>query len=164
VIATLRREIQFMDPDISVYGVRTIDEVVSRLLQPERMFAVLASVFGLLALLLTSIGIYGVVAYQMARRTGEVGIRMALGASRGDLLWMLMQETLRVLAAGAVIGLFAAVALGNILRSLLFGLQPSDPVTIIWSVVTMVAAGLLATFLPARRATKVEPMVALRYE
>ena len=164
VIAAMRREIQAMDPDISVYDVRTIKEVINGLLQHDRMFAVLASVFGILALLLTSIGIYGVMAYQITRRTGEVGIRMALGARRGDVLWMFMRETLLVLAAGAALGLPAALALAHILRSLLFGLDPSDPATLIWAMATLVAAGALAALLSARRATRVEPMVALRYE
>ncbi len=164
VIAAMRREIQSMDPDISVYGVRTINEVIDRLLQPDRMFAVLASVFGLLALLLTSIGIYGVVAYQITRRTGEVGIRMALGAQRRDVLWMFMRETLLVVAVGAAIGLPAAVAAAYALRSLLFGLEPSDPVTIVGAIVTLAGAGALAGFLPARRAASLLPMDALRHE
>ncbi len=163
-IAAMRRQIQAIDQDISVYDVRTINEVIDRLLQPDRMFAVLASVFGLLALLLTSIGIYGVVAYQITRRTGEVGIRMALGAQRGDVLWMFMRETLLVLAVGAAIGLPAAVAAAHILRSLLFGLEPSDPVTMISAMVALGGAGALAGFLPARRASRMEPMVALRLE
>jgi predicted permease len=164
VIAAMRREIQAMDPDISIYRARTINEVVDRLLQHDRMFAVLASVFGLLALALTSIGVYGVVAYQITRRAGEVGIRLALGAQRRDVLWMFMREMLMVLAAGAAIGLPAALAVGHTLRSLLFGLEPFDPMTIIWATLTLVAVGALACFLPARRATKVDPMVALRYE
>ena len=164
VIAAIRREIQAMDQDISVYHVRTINEVIDSLLQHDRMFAVLASVFGLLALLLTSIGVYGVVAYQVTRRTGEIGIRIALGAQRRDVLWMFMRETLLVLAAGAAIGLPAAVAAAYILRSLLFALKPSDPVTIIWAAATLVATGALAGYLPARRASRMEPMVALRYE
>jgi predicted permease len=164
VVAAMRREILSMDQDISVYNVRTINEVIDLLLQHDRMFAVLASVFGLLALLLTSIGIYGVVAYQITRRTGEVGIRMALGAQRRDVLWMFMRETLLVLAAGAAIGLPAAIAAAHPLRSLLFGLEPSDPVTIIWATVTLVGAGALAGFLPARRAASLLPMDALRHE
>jgi len=164
VIAAMRREIQAMDPDISVYDVRTIKEVINGLLQHDRMFAVLASVFGILALLLTSIGIYGVMAYEITRRTGEVGIRMALGARRGDVLWMFMRETLLVLAAGAALGLPAALASAHVLRTLLFGLDPSDPVTLVWAMATLAIAGALAALLPARRATKVEPMVALRYE
>jgi len=114
--------------------------------------------------LLTSIGIYGVVAYQVTRRTGEIGIRMALGAQRTDVLWMVMRETLLVLAAGAAIGLPAAVAAARVLRSLLFALGPSDPATIIWATATLVGAGALAGFLPARRAASISPMDALRHE
>ena len=117
VIAAIRREIQSMDPDISVYDIRTIREVIDRSLQPDRMFAVLATVFGILALLLTSIGIYGVVAYQITRRTGEIGIRMALGAQRGNVVWLFMQESLLVLTVGAAIGLPCAIAAAHLLRS-----------------------------------------------
>jgi predicted permease len=163
-MAAIRREIQAMDQDISIEDVRTINQVIHGLLQHDRMFAFLASVFGLLALLLTSIGIYGVVAYQVTRRTGEIGIRMALGAQRTDVLWMVMRETLLVLAAGAAIGLPAAVAAGRVLRSLLFALGPSDPATIIWATATLVGAGALAGFLPARRAASLSPMDALRHE
>jgi predicted permease len=164
IIAAMRHEIQAMDPDISIDRVRTIDEVVHDLLRPDRMFAVLASVFGLLALLLTSIGIYGVVAYQVTRRTGEIGIRMALGAQRTDVLWMVMRETLVVLAAGAALGLPAAVASAHLLRSLLFGLAPSDPSAIALAATALTAAGALAGFLPARRAVSLSPMDALRHE
>ncbi|MGD0778974.1 MAG: FtsX-like permease family protein, partial [Candidatus Solibacter sp.] len=164
VIGAIHREIQAMDQDISIDEVRTINEVIHGLLQHDRMFAFLASVFGLLALLLTSIGIYGVVAYQVTRRTGEIGIRMALGAQRADVLWMVMRETLLVLAAGAAIGLPAAIAAGRVLRSLLFALGPSDPATIVWATATLVGAGALAGFLPARRAAALSPMDALRHE
>jgi len=163
-IAAIRREIQAMDQDISIDDVRTINEVVHALLQHDRMFAFLASAFGLLALLLTSIGIYGVVSYQVTRRTGEIGIRMALGAQPTDVLWMVMRETLIVLAAGAALGLPAAVAAAQVLRSLLFALGPSDPAAIIWATATLLAAGALAGFLPARRAAALSPMDALRYE
>ena len=164
VIAAVRREIQAIDPDVSVYDVATMNQVIDRVLQPDRMFAVLAGTFGLLALLLTSIGIYGVVAYQTTRRTGEVGVRMALGAQRRDVLWMFLRETLLVLAVGAALGVASAVAAGHVLGSLLFGLEPSDPLTMAGAVAALAGAGALAAFLPARRATKVDPMVALRYE
>jgi predicted permease len=164
VIAAVRREIQNMDQDISVYPARTIPEVIHRLLQHDRMFAVLAGAFGLLALLLTSIGIYGLVAYQVARRTNEIGIRMALGAQGRDILWIVGRETLLLMAVGVTIGLPAAVAAGRGLQSILFALQPSDPVTIACAAATLVGVGAFAAFLPARRATKVDPMVALRYE
>ena len=163
-IAAIRREVQAMDQDISIDDVRTINEVIHTLLLHDRMFAFLASAFGLLALLLTSIGIYGVVAYQVTRRTGEIGIRMALGAQRTDVLWMVMRETLLVVAAGAALGLPAAVAAAQVLRSLLFGLGPSDPSATIWATATLAGASALAGFLPARRAAALSPMDALRHE
>jgi predicted permease len=163
-VAAIRREIQAMDQDLSINDARTINDVIHGLLQRDRMFAFLASVFGLLALLLTSIGIYGVMAYQVTRRTGEIGIRMALGAQHRDVLWMVMRETLLVLAAGAVLGLPAAVAAAHVLRSLLFALGPSDPATIVWAIATLIGAGALAGFLPARRAASLSPMDALRHE
>jgi len=164
IIAAIRSEIQAIDQDISIGSIRTINEVIHDLLQHDRMFAFLASAFGLLALVLTSIGIYGVVAYQVTRRTGEIGIRMALGAQRADVLWMVMRETLLVLAVGGALGLPAAIAATRVLRSLLFGLGPSDPATIIWAAATLTAAGALAGFLPARRAASLSPMDALRHE
>jgi predicted permease len=164
IIAAIRSDIQAIDQDISIGSIRTINEVIHDLLQHDRMFAFLASAFGLLALVLTSIGIYGVVAYQVTRRTGEIGIRMALGAQRADVLWMVMRETLLVLAAGGALGLPAAVAAAQVLRSLLFGLGPSDPKAIIWAAATLAAAGALAGFLPARRAASLSPMDALRHE
>ena len=163
-ITALRREIQAIDPDLSIDNVSTIDQVIYKLLLHDRMFAFLASMFGLLALVLTSIGIYGVVAYQVTRRTGEIGIRMALGAQRTDVLWMIVRETLWVLAAGAALGLPAAVAAAQVLRSLLFGLGPSDPPTIVLAAAALALAGTLAGFLPARRAASLSPMDALRHE
>jgi predicted permease len=164
VIAAVRREIQNMDPDISVYPARTIPEVIEGLLQHDRMFAVLAGAFGLLALLLTSVGIYGLVACQVARRTNEIGIRMALGARRRDILWIVLSETLLLTTVGVGIGVPAVIASGGAVRSMLFGLPPSDPVTITLAAITLVGAGAFAAFLPARRAAKVDPIVALRYE
>jgi predicted permease len=164
VIAAARREIQNMDPDISVYPGRTIAEVIQGLLQHDRMFAVLAGAFGLLALLLTSVGIYGLVACQVARRTNEIGIRMALGARRQDILWIVLSETLLLTTAGIGIGVPAVIAAGGVVRSMLFGLSPSDPVTIALAATILVGVGAFAAFLPARRAAKVDPMVALRYE
>jgi predicted permease len=164
IIAGIRRQILTMDQDISVDEVRTIRAVIHELLQHDRMFAILASAFGLLALLLTAIGIYGVVAYQVTRRTGEIGMRMALGAQRADVLWMVMRETLWILAAGGALGLPAAVAVARLLRSLLFGLAPSDPASIVTAAAALAMASALAAFLPARRAASLSPMDALRHE
>jgi ABC-type antimicrobial peptide transport system permease subunit len=120
------------------------------------MFATLASFFALLALMLGAIGIYGMVAYRVAQRTAEIGIRMALGAQRGDVLWLIMRETLVLLAAGAAIGVPAALVAGRLIKSLLFALDPSDPITFACATAVLFAASALAGFLPARRASSIE--------
>lgn len=164
VIEGIRREIQSMDQDISVYNVRTIDEVVHRLLQHDRMFAVLASAFGLLALVLTSIGIYGVVAYQVARRTAEIGLRMALGAERHDVLWLTLRESLILVAIGIALGVPAAWGATRFISGILYGLTPHDPATMLGAAFLVLGIAALAAYLPARRAARVDPMAALRYE
>ena len=126
------------------------------------MFATLAGFFALLALSLGAIGIYGMVAYRVAHRTAEIGVRMALGAQRSDVLWLIMRETCLLLAGGAVLGVPAALAAARLVKSLLFGLGPSDPLTIVCATGTLFAAGALAGFLPARRAASAEPALALR--
>jgi predicted permease len=163
-IAAVRQEIQNMDSDISVYPAQTIPEVIAGLLQHDRMFAVLAGAFGLLALLLTSVGIYGLVACQVARRTNEIGIRMALGARRRDIFWIVLSETLLLTTVGVGMGVPAVIASGGAVRSILFGLPPSDPLTIAVAATILAGVGAFAAFLPARRAARVDPMVALRNE
>ena len=161
---SLRREIQAIDGDALISEVRTLPQVVRSQLRQDRMFATVASFFALLALALGAIGIYGIVAYRVAHRTAEIGVRMALGAQKGDVLWLVMRETLVLLAAGAAIGVPAALAAARLIKSLLFGLDPSDPLTIACATVVLFAAGALAGFLPARRAASVEPTLALRTE
>jgi ABC-type antimicrobial peptide transport system permease subunit len=161
---SLRREIQAIDGDALISEVRTLPQVVRSQLRQDRMFATLASFFALLALALGAIGIYGIVAYRVAHRTAEIGVRMALGAQKGDVLWLVMRETLVLLAAGAAIGVPAALAAARLIKSLLFGLDPSDPLTIACATVVLFAAGALAGFLPAWRAASVQPTQALRCE
>jgi predicted permease len=163
-ITAIRREVQSIDPDISVYHVRTIKEVIRGLLQHDRMFAVLASVFGLLALVLTSIGVYGVVAYQAARRTREIGVRLALGAQPHDVFRLVLKEGITVALLGIPIGLVSTFALSRLISSRLYGVTPADPMTFLGVAILMTLTVLLACYIPARRATKVDPMVALRYE
>jgi ABC-type antimicrobial peptide transport system permease subunit len=162
--SALRREIQSIDGDALVSDIRTLPGIVRGQLRQDRMFAALASFFALLALALGAIGIYGMVAYRVARRTAEIGVRVALGAQRGDVLWLIMRETLLLLAAGAVVGVPAALAAARLVKSLLFGLAPGDPLTIGCAVLVLFSAGALAGFLPARRAARVEPTLALRSE
>jgi predicted permease len=164
LIAAVRREVNSLDPNLPVFNVKTfadqIDESVSR----ERLVAMLSSFFGLFALLLASLGLYGVMAYAVARRTREIGIRMALGASAGNVLWLVLRETLLVMTVGIAIGLPAALGAAQLIAGLLFGLTPTDPLTITLATLLMIAISALAGYLPARRASRVDPMVALRYE
>ncbi|HXX99982.1 MAG TPA: ABC transporter permease [Candidatus Limnocylindrales bacterium] len=164
VSAEIRGEIERMDQDVSVYDVRTIDQVIHRSLQHDRMFALLASAFGLLALVLTSVGVYGLVAHQVARRTAEIGLRMALGAERHEILWMAIRESLILVLAGIVLGVPAAWLASRLISSMLYGLTPHDPTTIVGAAFLILVITGLAAFFPARRAARVDPNVALRYE
>ena len=161
-VPSIRREILALDSDVLITDVRTLPQEIRSQLRQDRMFATLASFFALLALALGTIGIYGIVAYRVAHRTAEIGVRMALGAQRSDVLWLIMREVFVLLAAGAMIGVPAALASARLIKSLLFGLGPSDPLTITCATITLFAAGALASFLPARRVASAEPTLALR--
>ena len=144
--------------------VRTMTGLVDDSLQTDRFIKQLASAFSLLALLLAAIGLYGLMAYTVSRRTRDIGIRLALGAEQGSVLWQVLRETLVLVLIGILIGVPLALGGTHLVRSMLFGLGFADPVTILFaaSLLTIVAA--LAGFLPAWRASQVDPMVALRYE
>ena len=161
---TMRRTIQSVDADMPVYSVASLEERIAGQAGDTRSYAVLLGLFALLALLLSAVGIYGVLAYGVARRTHEMGIRMALGAQRGDLLRLVARRGLALTVAGIGIGLAAAFALTRLMASLLFGVTPTDVLT--FAVVALLLAGvaLLACYIPARRATRVDPLVTLRYE
>jgi ABC-type antimicrobial peptide transport system permease subunit len=124
----------------------------------------MSGAFGLIALILAAIGIGGVLAYAVARRTNEIGVRMALGASTGDVIRMVLRDSVWMAAAGIVVGLPGAYAIGRILKAALFQLQPLDPGTATGALVILLGVALLAAWLPARRAMRVDPVVALRYE
>src|SRR5262249_6215411 len=130
----------------------------------EKMFAQIYALFGGLALLLASIGLFGVMSYNVSRRTNEIGIRMALGAQRGDVLGMVMRESMLLVGVGVAIGLAAAIGASRFVAPLLFGRAPRDPGTILAATAVMIGVAALAGFLPARRASRVDPMVALHYE
>jgi len=153
-----------LDKDVPVVRMQTEDEVIDGSLFLERTFALLSSAFGALALLLACVGLYGTIGYTVARRTGEIGVRMALGAGRGSILRMVLGETLFLVAVGIVIGLPMSWATARLLNHQLYGLSAHDPVTIAFSSAAILAITLPAGYLPARRASKVEPMVALRCE
>jgi predicted permease len=153
-----------IEPTLPVSNLRTQEETVARSLAPERLFARLSGFFGLLALALASIGLYGLLSYSVLRRTGEIGLRMALGAVPGHVLWLVVRESLLLVCLGAVVGIAAAAGLSRLVASRLFGLSSTDPVTYAAVALLLITVAVLASLLPARRAAKVDPMVALRSE
>ena len=162
--SAMQREIHALDPSLPVYEIKTMDELLGASMAQRRFNMVLLVAFGALALTLAAIGTYGVMSYSVSQRTQEIGIRMALGASRSDVLKMVVGTAMRLAAAGVVIGLVAALAATRLMSSLLFGVRSSDPLTFAAVAVVLIGTALVATYLPARRATRVDPMVALRYE
>jgi predicted permease len=144
--------------------VHALTEQVERGLVHERLMATLGAGFGILGLLLAAVGLYGLLTYTVARRTNEIGIRLALGAMRGEVLWMVIRHVLILLGVGVAVGLPIACACSRFVSSMLFGVKGTDLWTIGAATLTLTAAGLLAGFLPAWRASRVDPMVALRYE
>jgi len=162
--ASVRRTIQGIDPGLVVYGVRTMTEQINGTLHLERTFATLCTLFGALALGLCCVGLYGITSFSVTRRTNEIGIRMALGAARTDVLWLFLRETLALVAIGGIIGIPTALACMRLFKSVLFGLSPSDPSSLLIALLMLASVAAAACLLPARRASKVDPMVALRYE
>ena len=164
VVETIRRAIAGVDASVPVLNIRTLNQQLDRGTIVQRLTADLAACFGGLALLMATIGLYGVMSYSMARRTAEIGIRMALGASRGSVLGMVMRETLGMVTVGVALGLAAAWWLGRAVQNQLFGLTPADPWAIGAAVGVLIAAAALAGFVPAARAARIDPMSALRCE
>ena len=160
----IRDAVREVDSNLPMFEVKTQSQQSDESLTQERLFATLSSFFGVLALLLACIGLYGVMSYGVARRTNEIGIRMALGASSTRVTQMVMRETMLVVGIGLVIGLGAAVATTRLVAAMLFGLAATDPLTISFAVILMIGVATLAGYLPARRAARVDPMIALRYE
>ncbi|HZF41248.1 MAG TPA: ABC transporter permease [Blastocatellia bacterium] len=164
VVPQVRQAIRQVNRNLPIDGVVSLSEHISRSLARQRLVARLAAFFGLLALLLACVGLYGVLSYAVARRTNEIGIRMALGARHRDALWLVLREALALVCAGVVIGLLASLAATRTASTLLFGLNPNDPPTIAAATLLLLAVAALAGYLPARRAARVDPMVALRSE
>jgi ABC-type antimicrobial peptide transport system permease subunit len=163
-VAAVNERIQLADRSLKPTNVRSLTAQIDDSLTQERLIATVSSGFGLLAVLLASIGLYGVMSYTVTRRTAEIGIRIALGAERRDILWMISREVLVLCIIGIAIGVPAALAVANLVTNLLFGVKPNDPLVIATAVFVMTGVALLAGYLPARRASKVDPLVALRYE
>ncbi|MGE0128678.1 MAG: ABC transporter permease [Blastocatellales bacterium] len=164
MLQTVRNEVAALDPALAVSRVATMDEMVATHLAQPRFSAVLLNWLSGLALLLAAVGIYGVLAYSVARRTGEFGIRMALGAQAADILKLVIGQGMRLVAIGLAIGLAASFALTRLISKLLFGVSPTDPLTFAGVAMLLIVVASLACCLPARRATKVDPLVALRHE
>jgi predicted permease len=164
VLATVRSQVQSLEPSLAITNVQTIGEAVSQGLWAPRMGAALLALFGGLALILAAVGVYGVLSYSVNQQTHEIGIRMALGAQPSSVLWLVIGQGLQLAAAGLALGLIGALVAMRVLTSLLFGVSTHDPVTFAGVTFVLLAAAILACYIPARRATRVDPIIALRYE
>jgi putative ABC transport system permease protein len=162
--SAVQRQVREVDPDQPVYNLRTMEDVVFRSVSQRWFNTVLLGLFAGLAMLLASVGVYGVMSYVVSQRTREIGVRMALGARQTDVLRQVMRQVLTIALAGLGIGLLAALALTRWLSTLLYGISTADPVTLLSAVVILPAVAALASYVPARRAAAVDPMIALRYE
>jgi predicted permease len=164
LLPELRRVVQRIDPDLPIVAVRTQEQQIEQDTQQERIMVTLTSGFGVLALVLAAVGIYGVMAYSVANRTNEIGIRLALGAQQRQVLMMVLREAAWMSLAGIVVGLGAAWGLGRLVKSMLYGLQANDPLTLGMGATLLLLVGIAASWLPAYRAASIEPMEALRCE
>ncbi|HEY6372630.1 MAG TPA: FtsX-like permease family protein [Candidatus Sulfotelmatobacter sp.] len=162
--SAISRAVGEIDPNLPVGDFSTLSQLVDDSVLDHRLLAQLGTFFGVGAVLLACIGIYGLISYGVSRRTNEFGIRMALGAARRDVVWLVLRDALRWVAIGVAIGLVLSPAVGRLASSFLFGLKPYDPLSMGLAMFAMSVAALFAEYIPARRAAKVEPMVALRYE
>ena len=164
MIAPARDEIRKLDPQLAILGIQTIDQFRDRLLGLPNMLAMLLGGFGAIALLLATIGLYGVISVTVSQRAHEIGIRMAIGARRTEVIGMIMRQSLAIVLTGCAIGLLLAIAVTRTMTSLLFGVGAADPATIsgVFTIVMVIAA--LATYIPARRAATADPLLTLRVE
>jgi ABC-type antimicrobial peptide transport system permease subunit len=164
LLAAVRKEVQALDPNLPLFDVKTLSEHMRFALFPARVAATVLGVFGLVALLLSAIGIYGITSYTVAQRTHEIGIRLALGAQLSDVLSLVLRHGLKLTAIGAALGLFGAYLATRAITSVLYGVSPTDPLTFGLVSLVLVGVALVACYVPSRRATKVDPLIALRSE
>jgi putative ABC transport system permease protein len=164
VIGGVRAKMAQIDPRQPLYNVQTYRQVLADATETQRITTSLLGVFAVIALVLASIGIYGVMSYSVTQRTHEIGVRMALGAKRGDVVRMVLSQSMRITFVGLVTGAVLALLVTRFMKALLFGVRANDPVVFAGITLLLAAVATLASFIPARRATKVDPMVALRYE
>jgi ABC-type antimicrobial peptide transport system permease subunit len=160
----VREAIRSVDATVPVFDAKTMEDQMLVALLPARLGGILLSAFGMLALLLAAVGIYGVMAHSVAQRTREIGLRMALGADARELLVLIIGEGARLTGIGLAIGVIAAFALTRFVSSLLYGIQPADVVSFGGAALVLAVSAILACYIPARRAMRVNPVVALRYE
>jgi ABC-type antimicrobial peptide transport system permease subunit len=163
VASELRQELHADLPNTAIQ-IHTLTAQVEAALVQERLMATLAASFGVLALILAAVGLYGLIAYTVARRTSELGIRIALGAGHGNVMWLVIEGALRLLAFGLLLGVPAAWAASRLVTTMLWGLSATDPVTIAAAIAVLMITGVLAGWVPARRAARIDPMAALRCE
>jgi predicted permease len=164
VMTAARAAVGGVDPDIPVIAVQTQMSMLEQRFAHERVIAQAYTLFGAIALFVAAIGLFGLMSYNVSRRTREIGIRMAMGAHRKDVLNLVLRESMLLVALGITAGFAASVAAGHFVASQLFGLEPTDPVTMVSAMLVLCAVSAAAGYLPARRATRVDPMIALRYE
>jgi ABC-type antimicrobial peptide transport system permease subunit len=163
-MAQIQQTVRSVDPKSPILEIQAMQEMIDNGITPERMLTFLANLFSVLVTLLCCIGIYGLIAYAVSRRTREIGVRFAIGAQKGDVAKLFLRDTVVLIGAGLLLGIPLALASARILKSLLFGVEATDASVLTLTVAIFLLAGLLASLLPVRKATGIEPMEALRYE